>query len=60
MPPPPSGNGPCVSAMWMPPSAALRVRSNSMAVLLSTSQATCAPTGTPLQITTTQMRVKGM
>ncbi len=55
MPPPPSGNGPCVSAQWMV--AATRVFSNGQPLLLFTSQATCVPTGTPLLVVTTQTRV---
>lgn len=57
-PPPAAGNGPCVSAMWV--TMALRVKANGMPVLLLDSQAMCAPTGTPVIITTTQPRVKGM
>jgi hypothetical protein len=57
MPPPPSGNGPCVSAQWM--SGATRVKAGGMPVLLQDSQATCVPTGTPLNIVVTQFRVKG-
>lgn len=57
-PPPPNGNGPCVTAQWV--TGAVRVTSNGLPVLLQDSQAVCAPTGTPLVITTTQVRVKGM
>jgi hypothetical protein len=57
LPPPPNGNGPCVSAQWT--SAALRVTASGQPVLLANSQATCAPTGTGLKIVTTQTRVKG-
>lgn len=57
MPPPPNGNGPCVSAQWV--SAATRVRAGGVPVLLQDSQATCVPTGTPLTIVVTQLRVKG-
>lgn len=55
MPPPPSGNGPCVTAQFV--TAATRVTVNGQPVLLNTSQATCVPTGTPLIIATTQTRV---
>jgi hypothetical protein len=58
LPPPPSGNGPCVSAQFT--SAATRVSSNGQALLLTDSQATCAPTGTPLIIGITQTRVTGI
>ena len=56
-PPPPAANGPCVTAMWT--SAATRVKASGQPVLLQNSQATCAPTGTPLNIVVTQVRVKG-
>ncbi len=57
MPPPPNGNGPCVTAQFIPPTAATRVTSNGQPVLLNTSQSICTPTGTPLIITTTQTQV---
>src|SRR5262245_61627536 len=46
MPPPPGGNGPCVTAQFV--TAALRVTVLGQPVLLLDSQAVCAPTGTPL------------
>jgi hypothetical protein len=46
---------PCVTAQWT--SAATRVKVNSMPVLLKDSTAVCAPNGTGVQITVTQMRV---
>ncbi len=57
-PPPPAGNGPCVTAQWI--TAALRVKSNGLPVLLQDSQAICIPTGTGLIISQCQVRVKGM
>ena len=57
MPSPPAGNGPCVMASWL--TSAVRVRANGLPVLLSDSQALCNPTGTPLSIKVTQLRVKG-
>ncbi|HEX8336392.1 MAG TPA: hypothetical protein VF621_06655 [Pyrinomonadaceae bacterium] len=54
---PPSGNGPCVTAQWV--TAAVRVMSNGQPLLLQDSQSVCAPTGTPLNILVTQVRVKG-
>jgi Domain of unknown function (DUF4280) len=58
LPPPPNGNGPCATApQWT--NAAQRVKASGSQVLLSDSKATCLPTGTPLQIQTTQQRVKG-
>jgi hypothetical protein len=53
--PPPSG-GPCVTAQWV--TAATRVRSNGMPLLLQDSVAVCAPTGTGVQVLLTQLRVK--
>jgi hypothetical protein len=58
LPPPPAGNGPCVSAQWV--RGAVRVFSLGVPVLLLDSQALCAPTGTPLVIGATQTRVTGM
>jgi hypothetical protein len=57
-PPPPAGNGPCLTAQWV--IASLRVRANGIPVLLADSQAVCMPTGTGLIISSTQVRVKGM
>ena len=54
---PPAGNGPCVTAMWT--TGALRVTAGGLPVLLQDSQATCVPTGTPLVVALTQVRVKG-
>lgn len=49
---------PCITAQWV--TAATRVTSNGMPVLLMDSQAICAPNGTPLMIVATQTRVTGM
>lgn len=49
---------PCVTAQWV--SAATRVLSNGMPVLLMDSQAICTPNGTPLLIMATQTRVTGI
>jgi len=54
---PPGGNGPCVTAQWV--TAAVRVKAGGMPLLLQDSQAICTPTGTPLTIVLTQMRVRG-
>ncbi len=54
-PPPPSGNGPCLTAQWI--TSATRVTASGQPVLVMTSQAICAPTGTPLMIVVTQTRV---
>lgn len=55
---PPGVPMPCVTAQWV--SAATRVTSNGMPVLLMDSQAICTPNGTPLLIVATQTRVTGM
>ena len=57
-PPPTAGNGPCVSAQWI--SGTTRVLSNGQPLLVQSSQAICAPTGTPLIIAATQTRVSAM
>ena len=49
---------PCLTAQWT--TAATRILSNGMPVLLFDSQAICIPNGTPLMITATQTRVTGM
>ena len=56
-PPPPSGNGPCVTAQWV--TGAVRVLSNGQPLLLLDSQAICAPNGTPLLPVVVQPRVTG-
>lgn len=48
---------PCVTAQW--PMAATRVRADGQPVLLQDSQSVCSPNGTPLNILTLQVRVKG-
>lgn len=58
LPPPPAANGPCVTAQFI--TAATRVTSNGQPLLLFDSQAICAPTGTPLLIVASQMRVTAM
>jgi len=57
LPPPTAGNGPCVTAQWV--TAAVRVTAGGVPVLLQDSQSVCVPTGTPLNIVVTQLRVKG-
>ncbi|MBO3457579.1 hypothetical protein G7B40_009175 [Aetokthonos hydrillicola Thurmond2011] len=57
-PPPPVNVGPCILGNWIV--AAVRVKSMGMPVLLMDSQAICVPTGTPLTVVLTQMRVKAM
>lgn len=55
LPPPPAANGPCVTAQWLAGSA--RVTSNGQPLVVLSSQAICAPTGTPVMIVATQTRV---
>ncbi len=55
LPPPTAANGPCVTAQWL--TGTTRVLSNSQPLLVQSSQAICAPTGTPLLILVTQTRV---
>jgi hypothetical protein len=50
-------NPPCVTAQWV--TGATRVLAGGMPVVLLDSQAICVPTGTPLMIVATQMRVLG-
>jgi len=55
---PPAGVGPCVSAQWV--TGAVRVKVAGQPALLVDSQAVCTPTGQPLTVITTQLRVKGI
>lgn len=55
LPPPTAANGPCVTAQWL--SGTTRVTSNGQPLLVQSSQAVCAPTGTPLMVVATQTRV---
>jgi hypothetical protein len=54
---PPAGNGPCVTATWV--LGAIRVLAGGQPVLIQGGQAICAPTGTPLTVAVTQVRVRG-
>ncbi len=58
MPPPPVGNGPCVTGQFV--TAALRVTCSGQPVLLQDSQSICAPTATPLLPVAAQTRVTGI
>lgn len=58
LPPPPTANGPCVTAQWT--TGSTRVFANGVPILLLSSQAICAPTGTPLIPGIAQARVIGM
>jgi uncharacterized Zn-binding protein involved in type VI secretion len=55
LPPPPTANGPCITATWV--TSATRVFANGIPVLLKSSTAICAPTGTGLRIGKTQEKV---
>src|SRR6476619_8477993 len=58
LPPPPAANGPCVTAQWL--TGTTRVLSNGQPLLVQSSQAICAPTGTPLVILVTQTRASAI
>jgi len=49
---------PCVTAQWM--SGSQRVTSNGQPLVVQSSTAICAPTGTPLIIADTQKRVSAI
>jgi hypothetical protein len=52
----PGGPMPCVTAQWI--TAATRVLSGTLPLLLQDSQAVCAPNGTGANIVVTQTRVR--
>lgn len=52
---PPSGTGPCVSAMWV--QGATRVTSMGQPLAIQGGQAVCVPTGTGLVALVSQTRV---
>ena len=54
---PPAGNGPCVTGQWIV--GAAQVLSQGQPVVILSGVSICAPTGTPLLITVTQVQVKG-
>ena len=55
---PPNAGGPCVSATWTV--GATRVMAEGKPVIITTGQATCIPTGTPLIPSVSQTRVIAM
>jgi hypothetical protein len=57
-PTPPAANGPCVTAQWI--TGSTRVLSNGQPLVVQSSQAICAPTGTPLIIAVTQTRASAL
>lgn len=58
LPPPPTANGPCVTAQWI--TGTTRVLSNAQPLVVQSSTSVCAPTGTPLLIIVTQPRVSAI
>ncbi len=54
--PPPTGNGPCVSAQWL--SGTLRVTSGGKPLLIQSGSSLCIPTSTPLSVVIVQNRVQ--
>ena len=58
LPPPIAANGPCVTAQFV--AGATRVFAGGLPVLVMSSQAICAPTGTPVLILAAQPRVTGV
>ncbi len=48
---------PCVTGQWI--TAAMRVMSGGMPLLLQDSQSVCVPNGTPMIIVMTQTRARG-
>ena len=57
LPPPPAGIGPCVTGQWL--TGATRVLAGGLPVLLQSGSSVCVPTGTPLMVVMTQLRVSG-
>jgi hypothetical protein len=55
MPPPPGGNGPCVTGQWV--TGSVRVLASGQPLLILGGASVCAPTGTPLLVRRTQTRV---
>lgn len=53
---PPNAGGPCVTALWT--SGTVRVTSMGQPLVIQGGTATCVPTGVPLMVTTTQIRVR--
>jgi hypothetical protein len=58
MPPPPGGNGPCVTGQFL--AGATRVTVAGQPVLLQDSPSVCVPTATPLVPLVVQTRVLGV
>jgi len=58
LPPPPIGNGPCLSGQFLTGSP--RVSSQGRPLVLSSSAGVCSPTGSPLVVDAAQSRVIGI
>ena len=58
MPPPPSGNGPCVTGQWLV--GTTRVLAGGQPLVVQSSSSVCVPTGTPMIIAVTQLRASAM
>lgn len=58
LPPPPAANGPCITAQWL--IGTTRVLSNGQPLLVQSSPAICAPSGTPLIVAVTQLRASAL
>ena len=58
MPPPPAGNGPCVTGQWLV--GTTRVLAGGQPLVVQSSTSVCAPTGTPMIIAVTQVRASAM
>ena len=58
LPPPTAANGPCIIAQWQ--NSSTRAFSNGQPFVVTSSQAICTPTGTPLVIGFTQVRVRAL
>lgn len=57
-PPPTAANGPCATSTPPWSGTTLRVKAGGQALVLRESTVTCVPTGTPLRVSATQMRVR--
>lgn len=55
LPAPPAANGPCVTGLWQ--SGTVRVTSLGLPLAIQETPGLCAPSGTPMNATATQLRV---
>jgi len=61
MPPPPLGNGPDATGMWIPVSGTTRVTSMGQPLVVQSSQSTCLITGAPgIIVEAGQMKVSAI